>query len=144
MKRRNQAHRLNEAGYTLMELLVVLAILGLLAAIATPMVLRYLDSAKVSTAKTEISNLEAGLDLFKYDAGRYPTNDEGLQALVAAPTGVTGWNGPYIKKTTGLKDPWGQPYHYRFPGQHGEYDLYSDGPNKDAAHDSQKPAIANW
>ena len=79
-----RSRRSTEAGYTLMELLVVLAILGLLAAIATPMVLHYLDSAKVSTAKTEVSNLAAGLDLFKYDVGRYPTTQEGLEALVSA------------------------------------------------------------
>src|ERR1700746_2363489 len=98
--RRAARTRRSEGGYTLMELLVVLAILGLLAAIATPMVLHYLDSAKVSTAKTEVSNLAAGLDLFKYDVGRYPTTEEGLEALVSAPQGVDNWNGPYVKKTT--------------------------------------------
>jgi prepilin-type N-terminal cleavage/methylation domain-containing protein len=82
--RRTLSRRSKEEGYTLMELLVVLAILGLLAAIATPMVLHYLDSAKVSTAKTEVSNLAAGLDLFKYDVGRYPTTEEGLQALISS------------------------------------------------------------
>jgi general secretion pathway protein G len=125
-----------------MELLVVLAILGLLAAIATPMVLRYLDSAKVSTAKTELSNLEGALDLFKYDVGRYPTTQQGLAALNTAPAGTDSWNGPYVKKSSAAQDPWGHPYQYRSPGQHGEYDLYSLGPkgNDDAA----KPAIASW
>ena len=134
-----------EAGYTLMELLVVLAILGLLAAVATPMVLHYLDSAKVSTAKTEVSNLSAGLDLFKYDVGRYPTTQEGLEALVSAPEGVENWNGPYIKKTTKLNDPWGHPYNYRYPGTHGgEFDLYSYGAHMDEAKNDEKPPIANW
>lgn len=134
-----------EAGYTLMELLVVLAILGLLAAVATPMVLHYLDSAKVSTAKTEVSNLSAGLDLFKYDVGRYPTTQEGLEALVSAPEGVENWNGPYIKKTTKLSDPWGHPYNYRFPGTHGgEFDLFSYGAHADQAKNDEKPPIANW
>jgi general secretion pathway protein G len=127
-----------------MELLVVLAILGLLAAIATPMVLHYLDSAKVSTAKTEVSNLAAGLDLFKYDVGRYPTTQEGLEALVAAPQGVDNWNGPYIKKTTKLSDPWGHTYNYRFPGSHSEFDLYSYGAKADEAKADDKPPIANW
>ncbi|MGH6876167.1 MAG: type II secretion system major pseudopilin GspG, partial [Rhizomicrobium sp.] len=122
-----------EAGYTLLELLVVLAILGLLAAIATPMVLHYLDSAKVSTAKTEVSNLAAGLDLYKYDVGSYPTTEQGLAALVSAPQGVDNWNGPYVKKTTKLADPWGNPYKYRFPGSHGEFDLYSYGAHPDQA-----------
>src|SRR5437764_5432129 len=121
--------RRSEEGYTLMELQVVLAILGLLAAIATPMVLHYLDSAKVSTAKTEVSNLAAGLDLFKSDVGRYPSTQEGLTALVSAPEGVDNWNGPYVKKSTKLADPWGHPYNYRFPGSHAEFDLFSYGPH---------------
>ena len=133
-----------ESGYTLMELLVVLAILGLLAAIATPMVLHYLDSAKVSTAKTEVSNLAAGLDLFKYDVGRYPTTQEGLVALVSAPEGVDNWNGPYVKKSTKLADPWGHPYNYRFPGSHAEFDLFSYGAHADTAKNDEKPPIANW
>jgi general secretion pathway protein G len=136
--------RTDESGYTLMELLVVLAILGLLAAIATPMVLHYLDSAKVSTAKTEVSNLAAGLDLYKYDVGRYPTTEEGLQALVVAPEGAENWNGPYVKKTTKLSDPWGHPYNYRFPGTHAEFDLYSYGAHADQAKSDEKPPISNW
>ena len=141
----SQRRKSDEAGYTLMELLVVLAILGLLAAVATPMVLHYLDSAKVSTAKTEVSNLSAGLDLFKYDVGRYPTSEEGLQALVSAPEGVENWNGPYVKKTTKLSDPWGHPYNYKFPGTHGgEFDLYSYGAHPDTAKNDEKPLVANW
>jgi general secretion pathway protein G len=131
-------------GYTLMELLVVLAILGFLAAIATPMVLHYLDTAKVSTAKTEVSNISAGLDLFKYDVGRYPTTEEGLKALLAAPTGVENWNGPYVKKTNDLVDPWGRPYNYESPGRHGEFDLYSYGKKGDHGAEGAKPEIANW
>ena len=133
----------NDSGYTLMELLVVLAILGLLAAIATPMVLKYLDSAKLGTAKTEIANLSAGLDLFKYDVGRYPSTQEGLDALVKAPGDADNWNGPYVKTTTNLKDPWGHPFGYRSPGEHGEFDLYSDGPTG-KEDTGEKPAIANW
>jgi general secretion pathway protein G len=133
-----------EAGYTLLELLVVLAILGFLAAVATPMVLRYLDSAKFSTAKTEVSNLSAGLDLYKLDVGSYPTTQQGLEALVKAPQGVENWNGPYIKKTTNLNDPWGHPYNYRSPGQYGDYDLYSYGPKGDEGNTGAKPPIANW
>lgn len=145
LERMQQARgRRSEAGFTLMELLVVLAILGLLAAIATPMVLHYLDYAKVSTAKTEVSNIEASLDLYKYDVGRYPTTAEGLEALVSAPQGVDNWNGPYVKKTTKLKDPWGHAYNYKFPGDHGEFDLYSYGAHPDEAKGDAKPPIANW
>ena len=136
--------RRGEAGYTLIELLVVLAILGFLAAIATVQVIHYLDSAKVSTAKTEVSNISAGLDLYKLDVGSYPTTQQGLEALIKAPEGVDNWNGPYIKKTTRLNDPWGHPYNYRSPGQYGEFDLYSYGPKGDEGNTGAKPLVANW
>ncbi|MDE2182801.1 MAG: type II secretion system major pseudopilin GspG [Alphaproteobacteria bacterium] len=130
----------SEAGYTLMELLVVLAILGLLAAIATPLMLHYLDSAKLRTARTEVANISASLDLFKYDVGRYPTTREGLAALLQAPPDVEDWNGPYAKKLDGFNDPWGHPYVYRSPGEHGSFDLYSFG----AKPGGGKPQIASW
>lgn len=134
----------SEDGYTLMELLVVLAILGFLAAIATPAVIRYLDSSRVSTAKTEIANISAGLDLFKLDVGRYPTTEEGLKALIAAPPTAENWNGPYIKKTNEIDDPWEHPYNYKSPGQHGEFDLYSYGAKGEGGDAAAKPQIANW
>jgi general secretion pathway protein G len=144
-RRKENAHaHTTEAGFTLMELLVVLAILGLLAAIATPMVLHYLDSAKLSSAKTEVSNLEASLDLYKYDVGSYPTTDQGLESLLRAPQGVDNWNGPYVKKTAKLTDPWGNPYKYKYPGDHGDYDIYSYGPHPDEAKNDTKPPIASW
>jgi len=133
-----------QAGYTLVELLVVLAILGLLAAIATPQVIKYLNHARVSTAKTEVENLSSALDLFKFDVGRYPTTQEGLSALVTAPAGVATWNGPYIKKNATLNDPWGHPFYYRSPGQHGDFDIYSYGPDSQENANGGKPAIANW
>ena len=134
----------HEGGYTLMELLVVLAILGLLTAIATPYVLHYLETAKVKTARTEIANIGAGLDMFKADVGRYPTTQEGLGALLKAPTDAENWDGPYIKKLDSFNDPWGRPYKYQSPGQHNEYDIYSYGPNKQAVPDEKKPPVANW
>lgn len=133
----------NQDGYTLMELLVVLAILGFLAAIATPAVMNYLDSAKVSTAKTEVSNIGASLDLFRFDIGRYPTTEEGLKALIDAPADMEEWNGPYVKKTASLNDPWGVPYHYKSPGEHGDFDLYSFGSDGEKPAKG-RPAIANW
>lgn len=129
-------------GYTLMELLVVLAILGVLAAIATPFALHYLETAKIKAAKTEISNISACLDLFKYDVGRYPTTEEGLAALQKAPPNVENWNGPYMKKLNGFNDPWGRPYIYKSPGEHGDYDLYSYGPKGQPS--GAKPEIASW
>jgi general secretion pathway protein G len=137
---RRRARR--EAGYTLVELLVVLAILALLVGIATPLVLGYLASAKVSVATVQVDNLGAALDLFRLDADRYPTQQEGLQALIMAPPGDPTWHGPYVKNKTNLKDPWGHPYQYRIPGQHGPYDLWSEGPHGD--DNGATPQIANW
>jgi general secretion pathway protein G len=143
LKRIARTHQA-DAGYTLMELLIVLAILGLLTAMATPFVLRYFDHAKVSTARTEVANLSAGLDLFKLDTGRYPTSNEGLKALLTAPAGVENWNGPYIKKAASLGDPWGRPYKYVSPGHHGDYDLFSSGPKGDETDGATKPEAASW
>lgn len=134
--------RRHEAGYTLVELLVVLAILGLLAAIATPQVIKYLNHARISTAKTEVENISSALDLYKIDVGSYPTTQQGLQALVTAPAGVEGWNGPYLKKAVNLTDPWGHAFHYDSPGQHGDFDIYSYG--SDSENNAGKPPIANW
>jgi general secretion pathway protein G len=142
MKKERRAHS-NEDGYTLMELLVVLAILGFLAAMATPQVLKYIDRSRVGTAKTEIANISSALELYKLDVGRYPTTPEGLAALQKAPPGTDNWNGPYLKKQSALNDPWGHPYHYKAPGDHGDFDLYSNGSSPD--HPSgAKPPVANW
>jgi general secretion pathway protein G len=132
-----------QEGYTLIELLVVLAILGLLATIATTQVLKYLSNAKFSTAHTQVESLSSALDLFKLDAGRYPTTQEGLSALETQPPGVDNWNGPYIKKTSTLDDPWGHPYNYRSPGQHGDFDLYSYGPDVEGSKGADPP-VKNW
>ena len=117
------------AGFTLIELLVVLAILGLLAAIAVPQVLKYLGRAKEDVVNVQIQALETSLDLFDLDVGRYPTDQEGLNALVQKPPGANQWNGPYVTKATSLIDPWGRPYVYRQVDQAGAYQLYSLGPD---------------
>ncbi|AZO32539.1 type II secretion system major pseudopilin GspG [Mesorhizobium sp. M1B.F.Ca.ET.045.04.1.1] len=102
----------SEAGFTLVELLVVLAIIALIATLVAPQVLRYLGSARTSAAKAQIKNIESALELYYVDNAKYPSNDEGLKALVTAPPGETHWNGPYLKTTSGLNDPWGKPYIY--------------------------------
>lgn len=117
----------SQSGFTLVELLVVLAILSLLVMVATPQVLKYLGKAKSDTARIEMKSMSTALDLFLLDVGRYPTQQEGLPALVANPGGLQSWHGPYLKATVVPNDPWGRPYQYRFPGQNGDYDLYTLG-----------------
>lgn len=136
--------RLGEMGFTLIELLVVLAIIGLLAAIATPKVMKHLGRAKSQTAKLEIKNISAGLDLFRLDIGRYPTQEEGLGALLARPTSLEGWNGPYLDKKNVLSDPWGGLYIYKIPGEHGEYDLISYGSDKTLGGTGEGEDITIW
>lgn len=131
----------DEAGFSLLELLVVLAILALLAGLVAPRVIGYLGGAKTDTAKMQLRNIESALDLYRLDAGRYPAS---LDALIAQPTGEERWRGPYLKKATGLTDPWGEPFKYRIPGQHGEYDLFSLGADKTEGGDGEDQDITSW
>ena len=124
-------------------MLVVLAIMGLLAAIIAPQVLKYLGTSRTQTAKVQIQNVDAALQLYRLDVGRYPTQDEGLNALVSAPATAPGWNGPYLQRPSALIDPWGAPYLYRIPGQHGEFDVYSKGPDKDGKG-GEAANVGNW
>lgn len=113
-------------GFTLIELLVVLAILTLLAGLVGPRVLNQLGGAKSKTAGVQIADLEKSLELFKLDVGRYPTTDEGLDALVKRPASVNGWTGPYLKGGVPT-DPWGHPYRYASPGPNGGIEILSLG-----------------
>jgi len=116
-----------DAGFTLLELLVVLAIMGLLAAIAGPQVLKYLGSSRTQAARVQVQNIVASLELFYLDVGRYPSEAEGLAALVIPAPPPPGWNGPYLRKADALRDPWGNPYGYRNPGRTGRIDVFSLG-----------------
>lgn len=131
-------------GFTLIELLVVLVILGLLASLAGPKVISYLGGAKSDSAKLQVEEFGASLDLFKLETGRYPTGQEGLQALVQAPSGLNGWNGPYLKKKAVPKDPWGNEYHYVSPGQHGTYDLSSLGADNREGGEGENKDLTSW
>ena len=136
-------HRPSERGFTLLELLVVLAILGLLAAFVAPQVLKYLSRAKSDSAHIQIQNIAGTLDLFRLDVGRYPTNAEGLGALVERPAGLNSWNGPYMKDSKVPNDPWGHPYVYKIPGDHGEYDLYSLGADDQPGGSGENADVTN-
>jgi general secretion pathway protein G len=119
--------RSGEAGFTLVELLVVLVILVLLASIIGPRVIGYLGSSRSKTAKIQIESLVTSLELFHVDVGRYPTTAEGLAALVKTQAKIPNWNGPYITKGSVPPDPWGVAYHYESPGKTAPFDLYTLG-----------------
>jgi general secretion pathway protein G len=125
----NIGQRDREAGFTLLEILVVVAILGLLVGLVAPTVLRQLSGARTSVALQSIERLSTVLDIYKLDVGSYPTTEQGLQALIAQPTSVPRWNGPYLKGEASPADAWGRPYVYRSPSTRSgrEYDLCSRG-----------------
>lgn len=133
-----------QSGFTLLELLVVLAILGLLAAIVGPQVIKYLGSSKTQTASVQVKNVGAALELFRLDAGRYPTPQEGLDALVKPPASVPVWNGPYLPQASALIDPWANRYLFKSPGEHGEIDVYSLGSDNAAGGSGEAKDVGNW
>lgn len=134
-----------QRGFTLLELLVVLAILGLLIGLVAPAALRQLGSAKEKIAHQTIERLGGILDIYKLDVGIYPTTDQGLQALITRPSGVGRWNGPYLKGEKVPEDPWGRPFIYRSPSQRPghEYDLLSLGPTGQPGVAGETSTIAN-
>lgn len=129
--RRKQGGRARhgEAGFTLVEILVVITIIGLIMGLVGPRVLTYLSDSKVKAATIQIQGFSSALDLYYLDSGRYPTSNEGLNALVHRPEGATTWNGPYLKGNSVPNDPWGRPYVYKFPGQKGPFEIVSLGPD---------------
>jgi len=140
MKKYEQRQR----GFTLIELLVVLVILGLLMSVVGPRVMKYVGGAKTDTARMQVQELAGALDMYHLEVGRYPSQEAGLLALVEQPAGATRWKGPYLRKSTIPKDPWGNEYIYRFPGQHGAFDLYSLGADGQVGGEGEDAEIGSW
>ncbi len=130
-------------GFTLLELLVVVAIIGLLAGYVGPKYFGQLGKAEVKSARAQIDSLEKALDQYRLDVGRYPSTEQGLNALVVQPGGVAKWAGPYLKKELPV-DPWGKPYQYKAPGEHGDFDLFSYGKDGAQGGSGENADIANW
>jgi general secretion pathway protein G len=130
-------------GFTLIEVMVVIIIVGLLSALVAPKFFGRVDQARVKTTKTQIELLGAALDDFRLDNGRYPTTDEGLKALRLKPDGLNNWNGPYLPKDV-PRDAWGNEYHYKSPGDHGVYDLFSYGKDGQAGGEDDDRDIVSW
>lgn len=126
-KQDKRRQNLGQQGFTLVEMLVVITIIGLIMGLIGPRVLNYLSESKVKAAKIQLQSFSSALDLFYLDAGRFPSTAEGLAALVQRTQGVAAWNGPYLKGGNVPNDPWSHPYLYRAPGEHGPYDIMSYG-----------------
>ena len=130
-------------GFTLLELLVVVAIIALLAGYVGPRYFGQIGKSEVTVARSQIDGLEKALDQYRLDMGHYPTAEQGLAALNTAPQGEARWNGPYLKKSVPL-DPWGKPYVYQQPGQHGDFDLFSYGKDGQSGGSGEAADVTNW
>ena len=129
--------------FTLLELLVVVAIIGLLAGYVGPKYFGQLGKAEVKAARAQLDSLEKALDQYRLDVGRYPSTEQGLNALITQPGGAAKWAGPYLRK--GLPpDPWSRPYGYKSPGEHGEFDLFSYGRDGTQGGSGEDADITNW
>lgn len=130
-------------GFTLLELLVVMVIIGLLAGYVGPRYFSQIGKSEVKAAKAQIDALEKALDQYRLDTGHYPRQEHGLAALRARPVSEPKWDGPYLKKDIPL-DPWGNPYVYRFPGMHGDFDLISFGKDGKPGGDGESADVTSW
>lgn len=140
----DQKRRKSQGGFSLIELIVVLVILGLLATVVGPKVMSRLSQGKTEIARIQIDQFDGALGLFRFDVGRYPTTAEGLQALVENNSGIQNWGGPYLDKRTLPNDPWGREYQYRSPGQNGEYDLWTNGADGIEGGEGENSDVTSW
>jgi general secretion pathway protein G len=139
-----EGRRRGEGGYSLLELLVVLAILGLIISIAAPRVIGYFETSKGKIAKIQISNLQTSLDMYLLSMHSYPTQEQGLEALLEAPAGADNWNGPYLTRKDGIVDPWGRPYVYKIPGTHGKFDITTLGADGKEGGTDEDQDLGSW
>jgi general secretion pathway protein G len=135
--------RANSNGFTLLELLVVMVIIGLLASYVGPRYFAQVGKSEVKTAKAQIDALEKALEQYRLDVGHFPSNEQGLNALITKPVDEARWDGPYLKKNVPA-DPWGNAYVYKFPGQHGDYDIFSYGNDGKPGGSGEAADIGNW
>jgi len=135
--------RAEEGGFTLLELLVVLVIIGLLAGFVAPRYFSQIGKSEAKTARAQLTAVEQALDQYRLDVGRYPSTEQGLAALTVKPADEAKWAGPYLKKAVPT-DPWGRPYSYKFPGEHGEFDLWSFGKDAQPGGTVDNEDITNW
>ncbi|MDO3385247.1 type II secretion system major pseudopilin GspG [Gilvimarinus sp. SDUM040013] len=133
-----------QSGFTLVELLVVLAIIGLLAGLVGPKVLNQLSGAKSDTAKVQIRDFEQALEIYMLDTGEFPRSEHGLEALVSNPGQVAGWNGPYLRRNEIPQDPWNRDYQYKSPGEHADVDIYSLGSDGKPGGEGDAADVGNW
>lgn len=131
-------------GFTLLEMLVVLGIIALLAGVVGPQVMKHMGASKTKAARVQVEDLAAALDMYKLDEGRYPTQQQGLNALIVKPVDAKRWNGPYLRKDKIPQDPWMQEYHYVYPGLHGKFDLFSYGADEREGGDGEDQDVNSW
>lgn len=122
----------------------MLVIIGLLAGLVAPRVIGYLSTSKTKTAKVQLKNIQTALELYMIDNGRYPSNDQGLSALVIKPDVTNSWQGPYLTNSSGLDDPWQRKFVYKLPGDHGDYDLFSLGRDGRNGGDGEDGDVLGW
>ena len=132
-----------ESGFSLLELLIVVGIVSLLAAIATPQVLSYLGKGRTESAKAQIAAISAALEVYALDNGAYPSQRDGLQALLQRPPDARNWRGPYLRNAHALVDPWGVAYFYRMPGQRGAFDVFSLGRDRAPGGTGENQDVSN-
>lgn len=135
---------LKSGGFTLLELLIVMIIIGLLAALIGPKMIGRVGESRQTVAKQQIEGFSSAMEMYKLDTTKYPTQEQGLEALVTEPQGIANWKGPYLKKKFIPKDPWGNNYVYTYPGEHGDYDIVSYGADGNSGGDGEAKDVASW